>query len=676
MPLGRLRLHENNAKKGNTREGRPAERDNARVWCEKCRQVGQERVLKDANETSSLDNTSPEDCLSEETPDHANFNHAHDLDRSQSTLEAQEQTSFSFSDYLVDIDDTSLDLVDSEQIDPKGTDLNSQSTPRLSTSSSSIQSFSRNTTGFDAGEKVTQSSDAAFEPERRHKPVFPSLTGIVQELDKGRAGPSHHVAQCCSISRTTIASRLSSVSTQCNFRTLGSEFVQHYAAPGANRRTAATTEPGGRAARSSSTRTESPPLATPFVVESIIQAQIDGLEDEKLEEQLAETFSTTDQDSVRNLVNESDHRGVTALHLCVAYGLWKTCGLLMNCGANHEARTVEDTCVNHFAKPAEKRAGQDDRALYFRIKHCRRHVKKGNVPPVPKPKPKKRRWSVHGPGSPYSFADQRHSGSNREQAHVVTSMPSASTTSGQTSLTTEDGTGYAANEGPQFAEDLTVSPAPTVHGSSSTTDIQDFAKSSSMRRKMFRRNIERQGPSSVANRTYSSNAATTLFGARSTISHNKAHAPHHAHTVQVPSTSADYGNTINRALSYEDVTLRSHDAEAAFDFANQTSRGTTAASFNHPIMTQRSVDYREAPDEEANFPYFPHPGRQHPSQQSTQYYQQPTAPRTDINISRGVYWPPFSQPGNESLVFGSGPAHYERPMEYWHCPHGIPRNYE
>jgi hypothetical protein len=94
-------------------------------------------------------------------------------------------------------------------------------------------------------------------------------------------------------------------------------------------------------------------------------------------------------------INAHDERGVSALHLAVAFGLIAVCASLVKNGADVTAKTHEGTTIARFSKAAERLAS--DERLYFRITHCREWVKQGLAPPIPIPTPPPRRHRAVAP---------------------------------------------------------------------------------------------------------------------------------------------------------------------------------------------------------------------------------------------------------------------------------------
>ncbi|KAK3715431.1 hypothetical protein LTR37_007159 [Vermiconidia calcicola] len=115
-------------------------------------------------------------------------------------------------------------------------------------------------------------------------------------------------------------------------------------------------------------------------VTAIMLAKSCSLPDEEISSLFKDVLSSQG-DEIERYVNQQDSRGVSALHLAVAYGLPQLCATLMEHKANSRATTNQGTTVSLFAKPAEKLAS--DIGLYHRIMLCRQWVGCGVPPPNP-----------------------------------------------------------------------------------------------------------------------------------------------------------------------------------------------------------------------------------------------------------------------------------------------------
>lgn len=114
------------------------------------------------------------------------------------------------------------------------------------------------------------------------------------------------------------------------------------------------------------------------------QVRNSQMRDAQVRDLLLKTLDSMASDAEReHYVRLPDHRGVTALHLAVAYGYPATCSLLLDNKARHRAKTLQGESVAAFAKPAENAAGLDDLKLYYRIMLCRDRVRYGLRPPTP-----------------------------------------------------------------------------------------------------------------------------------------------------------------------------------------------------------------------------------------------------------------------------------------------------
>jgi hypothetical protein len=86
---------------------------------------------------------------------------------------------------------------------------------------------------------------------------------------------------------------------------------------------------------------------------------------------------------IRAWINQRDERGVSALHLAVAYGFPCVCATLCQLGSNLKARTVQGNSISRFAQAAERSVRDTDTPLYWRIGHLREWIDAGEVPPAP-----------------------------------------------------------------------------------------------------------------------------------------------------------------------------------------------------------------------------------------------------------------------------------------------------
>ncbi|KAK3713889.1 hypothetical protein LTR37_008139 [Vermiconidia calcicola] len=100
-------------------------------------------------------------------------------------------------------------------------------------------------------------------------------------------------------------------------------------------------------------------------VTAIMRAKSCSLSDAEICSLFNDNLSSQDGD-VERYVNRQDSRGVSALHLAVAYGLPHICAILMENKANYRATTKQGTSVSLFAKPAQRLASSDIQ-LYCRI---------------------------------------------------------------------------------------------------------------------------------------------------------------------------------------------------------------------------------------------------------------------------------------------------------------------
>lgn len=218
--------------------------------------------------------------------------------------------------------------------------------------------------------------------KRKRRGTSLSLTAAALHMDGGRQGLCYHLAKCCSISRTTIASRLSSTLSLPRIRTASSEFKQYYARPGSGYGVQASSSARGVLTDSTSTQYVNEPITEALAVGLLMKAWAQDSPDGEVGSQLAAMLPER-IDERNTFVNASDGRGVSPLHLAVAYGYPETCALLLDNNANPDAKTLKGTSVYRFAMPAARLAGER-LTLYVRILVCRMFVREGKPPPAPK----------------------------------------------------------------------------------------------------------------------------------------------------------------------------------------------------------------------------------------------------------------------------------------------------
>ena len=209
-----------------------------------------------------------------------------------------------------------------------------------------------------------------------------SLSSMARYLDKGTQGLHYHIAKCCSISKPTIASWLPLTLSSHRVHTAASQFRQHYARPGTNDINQKRASFYEQSATSYLGQNMNEPRISAHVVALLMKCWTSGRSDEDVESQLTAVLPD-DEEERRMFANAADKRGVTPLHLAVAYGYPGVAALLLRVGADPDARTIKGTSIDDFARPAARLAGQR-LTLYFRILHCRTWIMHGQQPPAPR----------------------------------------------------------------------------------------------------------------------------------------------------------------------------------------------------------------------------------------------------------------------------------------------------
>lgn len=115
------------------------------------------------------------------------------------------------------------------------------------------------------------------------------------------------------------------------------------------------------------------------VVASLMSAKACSMSDEDAESHLLKA-SLDETGAVASFVNAVDDKGITALHLAVAYGYPRVCRYLMQNLANPFAVTNRGSSVCRFARPAQDFA--KELSLYHRILYCRQWICAGLAPPT------------------------------------------------------------------------------------------------------------------------------------------------------------------------------------------------------------------------------------------------------------------------------------------------------
>ena len=276
--------------------------------------------------------------------------------------------------------------------------------PASSVDGSSIRSAPSKRTLTDGSNDVPGVGHSSYSKKRRLASIL-SMSSIIRNLDDtGDEEPGYftHFGKRCSATAQTIASRISSrtqsrtaskesyggLSTlssdiePTSSSTLDSEYKRFYDNP--------TPEqfPEYRHIQQKAGLNELTKAALPLsqgrsAVSSIMYAKSQSMSDEQAELHL-QTVLPREASAVGGYIDAADERGVTALHLAVAYGYPRVCRFLLQNDANSSALTQAGASVSCFAKPAQNLAGHDS-SLYFHIMHCRQWIEHGGVPPVPSP---------------------------------------------------------------------------------------------------------------------------------------------------------------------------------------------------------------------------------------------------------------------------------------------------
>lgn len=299
------------------------------------------------------------------------------------------------------------------------------------------------------------------------------LNKLVEVLEDGRKRTlNHHIIKRTSASRTTIASRLSiQASTRCA-RTLTSDFCAYYyknATQGFGDKRAET--PSHRGDIQGDT-IEPDSQSIPIALNILIQAWRDDAADETILIYMQEALPVEAGEHVQ-FVNDADRRGVSPLHLAVAYGYLKTCGFLLNHGADHEARTTKDESIRSFARPAQTLA-KANIPLYASIFQCRQFAGKGKPPPVPKlvdvSKSAGRKRERQATGKTQKRTKTERTDGSQDSRFDTGTLPS--TTVASSSVHQSVGSMDATK--PQFSSQFFTSPAPTIHGNPALPPSNDI----------------------------------------------------------------------------------------------------------------------------------------------------------------------------------------------------------
>ena len=396
----------------------------------------------------------------------------------------------------------------------------------------------------------TSSDNELFKDNgKRHPRKAFSITSVTRRLDDLKiAEPGYftYIGKRCSATAETIASRLSftrhsrrssarssalkgsSVGSGHNAdakddhwsrldqttrsrRTADSEYARFYHDLEPEQFAPQSRPPSARAQQQD---TSSMPLHEhPTAVIALMYAKAHSMLDEEAEAHLRNVLPAR-LDATRIYMKAADQRGVTALHLAVAYGFVRVCGLILEYDTDqvfHLARTNNDTSMYQFAKPAQKLACKDLK-LYCRIAHCRQWVECGKPPPVSSPQDDRERSNEEKRGSQKRnrvptnstlatvsetpVADHRSSTRasslsrqlpSEHTAHALTpTTMMASATSSRTLPVLVHGAT------PQYASRFTDSPTPSSlrHSFPNGIDFTDFAQANPSNRNSGLSNVE------------------------------------------------------------------------------------------------------------------------------------------------------------------------------------------
>ena len=260
------------------------------------------------------------------------------------------------------------------QSGPKATAVNQQGLPprqttiRFHNDQNALEHRDRRIPGDEADRKGGKIKGRRRGNAKRRGPSL-TLTDVAMFLDGGIKGIHYQVAKV-----NTIRRRMSSAT---------SEFNRFYRRP-TNTITAPLPTPCPYPLSPSIRPVHSQNAPRPEAVATNVITAVwaEGLNDIDARKQL-EAMLPIRQDELKTFVSAQDDLGASPLHLAVAYGYPHTCQLLLQNGADPNAKTHKGTSIYDFAESAARRTGEDLK-LYFRILHCRKFVCGGRAPPAPR----------------------------------------------------------------------------------------------------------------------------------------------------------------------------------------------------------------------------------------------------------------------------------------------------
>jgi hypothetical protein len=301
--------------------------------------------------------------------------------------------------------------------------------------------------------------------KKRKSPIanfnLSGLADALSRLDRGRNRTIYHyILKRVSLTKDTIASRLSTGSSITCPRTSSSDFYLYYHSPGMVPTTATTSIPNSVQADFSEAESEVGSIFESPAVNILKQGWFENESDETILSRLENALPSR-EDERPHFVNAADHRGVTPLHLAPAYGLPKTCGFLVDQHANYRAVTTSGESIKKFTRPAQRLAGNDIQ-LYCRIFNCRTFTTMGKAPPVPQPRDEPN--SPPDTQSPTKRMKGKSKGRNplqseQQDLHFGTEGPRASTTYTTSISSSADAVNVDPSDAiPQFSSRFFYSP--------------------------------------------------------------------------------------------------------------------------------------------------------------------------------------------------------------------------
>lgn len=322
---------------------------------------------------------------------------------------------------------------------------------------SASRRFSASTSPVPSQETIRAPDEAHTRKPSSYKGAF-DLGTLANELDDGKTNGFYAFClRCLSFSRSTIASRLSTLASYPCTRTRKSDFYIYYYAKAVQVPDAMLSRPDSTSADNLDILDEPATVA----VNILMQAWLNGENDEAVSNLLQEACPERKEEQA-HFVNVSDHRGVSPLHLATAYGFIKACCFLIGRNADHKARTANKESVYTFARPAKRLAG-NNMPLSNRITVCREHASLGIEPPELSPQEESRtspdrRCRKDQKKSRRKVQDRSGSG---PQDSLAESKDFQETTMDTSSL--NQSVDSIDTTRPHFSEEWFTSPANTIH---------------------------------------------------------------------------------------------------------------------------------------------------------------------------------------------------------------------